>query len=238
LYLQLHPLLLSTFLESAPIAFPPSHTSNPSNVSEDTPLCLCLATTSLTEVLAKHVFSNASSSTAAIEVRSSVSDFLRRMAPYFPFRPARTASSSTGLSPAFSLSLSYANLGIFLAPRPPLLSFPRGIRRDLGWRGRIKAVEQAWTGMREQARKAQGKGKAGGADGWALEEVADWVIETMVTSTSFSALRLADVKDSPHQQTHWLYPLPQLPTPRSCQSSRSFSSNHHLRPAQLRPIPP
>jgi len=121
---------------------------------------------------------------------------------------------------------------------PIWVSFWLLVLRSCHSRGRIKAVEQAWTGMREQARKAQGKGKAGGADGWALEEVADWVIETMVTSTSFSALRLADVKDSPHQQTHWLYPLPQLPTPRSCQSSRSFSSNHHLRPAQLRPIPP
>lgn len=34
--------------------------------------------------------------------------------------------------------------------------------------------------MRKQGRVAKGKGKAGGADEWALEEVAAWAVDSLV----------------------------------------------------------
>lgn len=56
-------------------------------------------------------------------------------------------------------------------------------------------VEQAWDAMRAQNSKPKGKKKAGGgggssggADGWALEEVADWVVETLVRQAAHSCL--------------------------------------------------
>ena len=183
LYLQLQPLLLSTFLESAPTAFSPSSTSTSasSTNTEDIPLGLCSVTASLTEALAHPTLSASSAATPTEEVHAGVSDFLRRMAPYFPIRALKPASTPNGLSPAFALSLSYANLTVLLAPRPPVLVFPRGVRREVGWRGRVRAVEEAWTIMRTQRRKVTGKGKVGGADAWALEEVAEWVVEILVS---------------------------------------------------------
>jgi pre-rRNA-processing protein IPI1 len=111
------------------------------------------------------------------------------MAAWFPFRLPKAVTSS-GLSPAFSLSLSYANLAVLLAPRPPKLVFPRGLPRELGVRGRVRAVEQAWGLIRDQAMKAKGKGKAGGADVWALEEVAQWVVDVLVSALIWKRLEL------------------------------------------------
>ncbi|RSH89327.1 hypothetical protein EHS25_002439 [Saitozyma podzolica] len=197
LYLQLHPLLLSTFLESAPTAFSVSQSSlAASSSSEETSLALCTVCASLAEVLASTILSSetspasATAATAVLEdipaVRSSISDFLRRMAAWFPFHLPRagTATASSGLSPAFALSLSYAKLAVLLAPRPARLIFPRGRgrRRELGLRGRVRAVEEAWKTMRDQASRAKSKGKASGgvgADIWALEEVANWVEDVL-----------------------------------------------------------
>lgn len=48
-------------------------------------------------------------------------------------------------------------------------------------RGRVRVVEEAWKTMREQASRVKSKGKAGGgADIWALEEVANWVEDVLV----------------------------------------------------------
>jgi hypothetical protein len=82
--------------------------------------------------------------------------------------------------------LSYAKLAVLLAPRPARLIFPRGRgrRRELGLRGRVRAVEEAWKTMRDQASRAKSKGKASGgvgADIWALEEVANWVEDVLVS---------------------------------------------------------
>lgn len=121
------------------------------------------------------------------------------MAAWFPFRSSRTALSPTGLSPALALSLSYANLAVLLAPQPVKLEWPKSTpatRRDAGWRGRVKVVEQAWETMRAQASKAKGKGKAGGADVWALGEVADWVVDTLVSDPQMVVLSGADKQSS------------------------------------------
>jgi len=125
------------------------------------------------------------------EGRSAISDFLRRMSPYFPFRASRQTLTPAGLSPSFALSLSYANLAVFLAPQPPLLAFPPGPGRELGWRGKHKAIVDAWTVMREQAnssksneqmKKVKGKAKTGSVYAWALREVSEWVVDILVST--------------------------------------------------------
>ncbi|WWD18408.1 hypothetical protein CI109_102858 [Kwoniella shandongensis] len=193
LYIQLHPLLLSTFLESAPTAFSPSSTSSFSsssaNATEDIPLALCNTTASLTELLARAILTRAppNPSPELKEVRSCVSDFLKRMAAWFPFRsPKSQALTPSGLSPGFELSLAYSNLAVLLAPRPPALVWPEtttskgGPARQSRSAMRVKAVETAWGKMRETARDTgKGKGKASSADNWAMEEVAEWVKDVL-----------------------------------------------------------
>jgi len=117
------------------------------------------------------------------DVRHAISDFLRRMAPYFPFRsPSQAASSPTGLTPALELNIVYANLAILLAPPTPGLPAPKASRKELGWRERVKSVEEAWKEMRE-VNQRKSKGKKNG-DGWAMDEVAEWVIEALVSRTT------------------------------------------------------
>lgn len=155
----------------------------------DTPLELCIVTASLTEVLVRPILSHPSdggSSRSTIkEVRTSASDFLRRMSTYFPFDSrisAFTSSSNTGLPPNFELSLSYANLAILLSPAPIPLVLTHGQKRERGWKERVKAVEGAWKAMRGHARGGdQGKGKK--VDGWAVEEVAEWMVGILVGHT-------------------------------------------------------
>ncbi|WVQ80727.1 hypothetical protein IAT38_002832 [Cryptococcus sp. DSM 104549] len=183
LYIQLHPLLQSTFLEAAPTAFSPSSTTSPSG--EDIPLALCTTTASLTELLGRAILSRASSLPNAElkQVRACVSDFLKRMAAWFPFHSPRSQLPTPGgLTPGFELSLAYANLAVMLAPRPCALEFPQSLERgkkEVGWRERVKATEEAWRKMREMERVSKGKGKAGAADHWAMEEVAEWVDDVL-----------------------------------------------------------
>ncbi|WWC70685.1 uncharacterized protein I206_104636 [Kwoniella pini CBS 10737] len=180
LYISLHPLLLSTFLENAPTAFSPSSTSSGS--AEDIPLALCTTTASLTELLARAVLTRSTQSSSEIkEVRSCISDFLKRMAAWFPFSSTRlNVVTPSGLTAGFELSLVYSNLAVLLAPRPVELIWPKDLRKEPGWRERIKAVEAAWSQMRaRQNVKGKGKAKEKGADNWAMEEVASWVIEVL-----------------------------------------------------------
>ncbi|OCF40193.1 pre-rRNA-processing protein IPI1 [Kwoniella heveanensis CBS 569] len=213
LYIQLHPLLLSTFLESAPTAFSPSLGSFASASStEDIPLALCTTTATLTHLLGRSILASTKASSSGSttsdtylsaemkEARGCVSDFLKRMAAWFPFHASASASSTSGLratttaatlapsglTPAFELSLVYANLAMLLTPRPVELAYPRELTRgkkEVGWRERVKAIEIAWNDMREREKggnaKSKGKGKANGADHWAMEEVAEWVVDIL-----------------------------------------------------------
>lgn len=215
MYLQLAPLLLSTFLEAAPTAFAPSATVN---TTLDTPIALCLTTASLTLTLARPILR----STPRADVRNAVSDFLRRMAPYFPFR-AQSGPSPTGLTPALELNLVYSNLAILLAPPVPPLTLRNG-RKEAGWRERVKAVEEAWKGMREGQAGSRGKKKS---DGWAMGEVAEWVIEALVRDNP-PGFRLKSVSN-PHrlpQKTPWPRYSPRRHTPRSFPLSGPFLSSH------------
>jgi pre-rRNA-processing protein IPI1 len=100
------------------------------------------------------------------------------MAAWFPFHnPTTATSSSTGVSPAFELSLTYSKLAILLAPRPKVLVFPKS-KKEVGWKLRIRAIEESWREMR-LITKNKGKGKQ--ADGWALEEVSEWIISVLVS---------------------------------------------------------
>ncbi|KAK8858519.1 hypothetical protein IAR55_002746 [Kwoniella newhampshirensis] len=198
LYLQLHPLLLSTFLESAPTAFSPSQTwsfpSSSAASTEDIPLALCNTTAALTELLARAILTRASpnSSTELKAVRTCVSDFLKRMAAWFPFRsPKSQALTPSGLSPGFELSLTYSNLAVLLAPRPPELVWPentKGSARQTRSAMKVKAVQNAWEKMQEVTRdKGKGKGKTNGIDSWALEEVAEWVKDVLAPTKDMLA---------------------------------------------------
>lgn len=181
LYIQLHPLLLSTFLENAPTAFSPS-TATFTPAFEDIPLALCVMTASLTELLADAILTRATPDANTPELRqvkSCISDFHRRMTGWFPFNSGTTPTPS-GVTPGFELSLAYARLAVLLAPQPVELTFikhstKRG--KEVGWRERVKATEEAWKTMRE-AERAKGQGKTG-QNQWAMEEVADWVVEVL-----------------------------------------------------------
>ncbi|WVF69251.1 hypothetical protein IAT40_004027 [Kwoniella sp. CBS 6097] len=217
LYIQLHPLLLSTFLESAPTALSPSSTSLGSSGvgTEDIPLALCTTTATLTHLLARSILASTKSTSTSTasgnghlsaemkEARGCVSDFLKRMAAWFPFHTSTSSSSSkaaaaatlapSGLTPAFELSLVYANLAMILAPRPVELKYPKELirgKKEVGWREKVKAIEIAWNEMREREKgnaKSKGKGKASGAgsgsgagaDHWAMEEVAEWAVDIL-----------------------------------------------------------
>lgn len=172
MYAQLHPLLLATFLEAAPTAFSPSSSST--TTADETSLELCTVSASLAELLARHALAAPDMSRI---VRSNASDFLKRMAAWFPFsQPSTASTSSTGVSPAFELSLTYSNLAILLAPRPQPLVYPEG-KKEAGWKGRVRATEESWKAMRAVTK---GKSSSRGADGWALEEVSEWITTVLV----------------------------------------------------------
>ncbi|WVR06282.1 hypothetical protein IAU60_003312 [Kwoniella sp. DSM 27419] len=205
LYISLYPLLQSTFLEAAPTAFSPSSTPVASAGAEDVPMALCTITATLTELLARSILTRAPATLTPElkEVKNNVSDFLRRMAAWFPFHTSRSAAPTpSGVSPALELSMTYANLAVLLAPRPVTLKYPKDLligRREVTWKERVRAVDIAWNDMRERE-KGKGKGKANGADLWAMEEVAQWVVDTLapkkdilsqaqgLTPASYSAL--------------------------------------------------
>ncbi|WRT67705.1 uncharacterized protein IL334_004677 [Kwoniella shivajii] len=186
LYISLHPLLLSTFLENAPTAFSPSSTSTSlSSAGEDIPLALCTTTAALTELLARAIFTRSPTnpSSEIREVRGCVSDFLKRMAAWFPFSSHRlSVPTPSGLTAGFELSLVYSNLAVLLAPRPVELIWPKENKKEISWKERVKAIEVAWESMRQRERskgKGKGKGKGDGADEWAMEEVASWVVDIL-----------------------------------------------------------
>lgn len=181
LYNQLHSLLLATFLEAAPTAFSPSSSSL--TTTDQVSLELCSITASLTELLARFSLGDHTQPPHALfsTVRSQASDFLKRMAAWFPFtNPSLTTTITTpsGVSPLFELSLAYSKLAILLAPKPKSLEYPRG-KKEVGWKARVRATEESWKAMRADVR-GKGKGKGRSADGWALEEVAEWIITVLV----------------------------------------------------------
>jgi pre-rRNA-processing protein IPI1 len=183
LYTQLHPLLLSTFLEAAPNAFSPSSSSF--STADDTSLELCSVTAALAEILARSILAHDADTADIRAVRSIASDFLKRMAAWFPFSNPTSATSS-GVSPAFELSLTYSKLAILLAPRPKGLVFPKG-KKEVGWKVRIRATEESWKEMKAIGK---GKGKGRSADGWALEEVSEWIISVLVRLLAVSSIEV------------------------------------------------
>ncbi|KAL7419747.1 rRNA processing protein [Cryptotrichosporon argae] len=182
LYTSLHPLFVSTFLESAPTAFSPSITAAPS-ASRDVHVGLCTVAAQLECMLATAILAGSSpsaSSSPHSAVRSTVSDFLRRLAAYFPFAPPPAgrapapALDPAGVAPAFALSLAYANLAVLLAPRPARPTYAPGSARESAWRRKARAIEAAWA---EAARA-----KASGGDRLALHRVAEWVVDVLTPS--------------------------------------------------------
>ncbi|EIW73638.1 hypothetical protein TREMEDRAFT_67469 [Tremella mesenterica DSM 1558] len=182
LYIQVQPLLQTTFLEAAPQAFSPSTTSLTPVGSLEQSLDLCLVSASMTHVLARAIFSH--NSPAPLKVTEGVIDFIKRMTPYFPFKPFHSGTTKDN-DAHFQLSLTYASLVMLLAPKPPLLRL-KGRREG---EGRKEAVEEAWNTMTKQIRKGRSE---------ALDEVAEWVIDCLaprqdllqplLTPSSYSSL--------------------------------------------------
>ena len=139
-------------------------------------MSLCLVSASLTVTLAKPTLSGTDHQPA---VRQSVSDFLRRMSPYFPF-PNRPSPS--GISPGFDISLAFASLVMSVGPSPPRLLLPRTTESE-GWKGRIKAIQQAWSqaGSLPQTTKSSSTKAGGFSLDWAVSEVADWICMALVS---------------------------------------------------------
>jgi hypothetical protein len=65
---------------------------------------------------------------------------------------------------------------------------PKASRKELGWREKVKAVENAWKDMRE-VNQRKIKGKKNG-DGWAMDEVAEWVNEALASCFSVHSAKL------------------------------------------------
>ncbi|GMK54002.1 hypothetical protein CspeluHIS016_0105880 [Cutaneotrichosporon spelunceum] len=157
-YAALHSLLLNTFMESAPAAFATSSSS------DDTALALCTESAGLVRLFASALLGDYAPSDAA-PTRGRVSEFLKRMAAYFPF---------SGSEAHFALSLDYARLATLLAPPAPPLAQKRG-----GWRARVRAVEAAWTAMK-------GTHKANAA---ALAAAAEWAADALAPADALTTLQ-------------------------------------------------
>jgi pre-rRNA-processing protein IPI1 len=189
-YLALHALLLSTFMEAAPSAFPPSSASTSTSV-DDVSLNLCSVCVELVWVFAR-TFLNAeafNSLATATELRNSFSEFLKRMTAWFPFnKPTQAASDAAGVM--FGLSLNYAKLAATLAPQAPPILLPR--HRN-GWRYRVRAIDAAWGGMKT----SKSKSKAA-TNEVAFRLAAEWIEDCLAPATdalapAISATAYADL---------------------------------------------
>lgn len=90
----MHPLLLATLMESAPVAFSLSaQNSNPSALlNADVHLSLCRTIMELVAVLGGQVLAQQRSDPAVGEVRKAVSSIVTRMSVWFPFGASASAA--------------------------------------------------------------------------------------------------------------------------------------------------
>jgi hypothetical protein len=107
------------------------------------------------------------------------------MSAYFPFAaPLTSSGSSTGLGAGLELNLAYARLAALLAPQPSPLDFTRAEgqwAKETTGRKKIRAIEAAWEKMRAEGEKRRSKGKGKAAENWAMDEVAAWIADILVS---------------------------------------------------------
>ncbi|ORX40183.1 hypothetical protein BD324DRAFT_616690 [Kockovaella imperatae] len=186
LYDQLAPLLVSTFMESAPVAFAPNR-SNATSVDQ-TATSLCLVSASLTVHLAGAIRRDSGSDRA---IRQTVFAFIRRMTPYFPFPSGRAAASTTlnGLTHGFEMSLAFASLVTLLLPATPVMTLPRSLASQ-GWVGRVQLINEAWSKIQlSSAVTSSGTGDI--SEEWAIGEVADWISTCLATTQDVTTAPLS-----------------------------------------------
>lgn len=168
-YLSLHSLLVATFMEAAPSAFSVSSTATTDQVALD----LCSVCVDLVTVCARALLGQAdfASLDSAKELRSAFSEFLKRMAAYFPFGRGEGAASAAS-DAVFGMSLNYAKLAVALAPVPPAIA-PQPV-----WKRRVRAIDTAWRGVSNKSDPA-------------LAAAADWVASCLEPSTDALAPQLS-----------------------------------------------
>lgn len=123
---------------------------------------------------------------AAAELKSSFSDYVRRMSGWFPFNKGSLAATDASAI-MFELSLHYAKLAAVLAPKAPAITLAR--RKD-GWRYRVRAIEAAWAGL-----KTGSGGKAASNDA-AFRFAAEWIEECLVSAKEIRATRPPRIADA------------------------------------------
>ncbi|KAL1413116.1 rRNA processing protein [Vanrija albida] len=179
-YLSLHSLLLSTFMESAPSVFGPSQSAP---ASDDIYLNLCSVCAELECIVAQVLLGHTEfhSLPEAGQLRSSFSEFLKRMTAWFPFNKESSAASDSSAT-LFGLSLSYVKLAAILAPKPPTVVLRTGkMAKDFGWRQRVRAIETSWKAA------AQPQGKHSGAEEVAFNLASEWLEESLEPNTDVLA---------------------------------------------------
>ncbi|KAL7417489.1 hypothetical protein BDY24DRAFT_375058 [Mrakia frigida] len=166
LYLTLHPLLVSTFLDTAPTAFSPSGSAT--SVSHaDVNLELVAVVGELLGTLGRTVLRDTSEIPKPMfaSVKTSLRNLLGHMAVYFPFNSStfqRRDVKSEALLLSLSLSFSslVAQVSLTQAHLPPRT-------KSSNPQERAKALEDCYAKMR--------KGMANGGEKKLVEQVAEWV---------------------------------------------------------------
>ncbi|GHJ88879.1 hypothetical protein NliqN6_5281 [Naganishia liquefaciens] len=173
LYMHMHPLLLATLMESAPVAFSlSSMTSNPAaHVHADVHLSLCRTIMELVSVLGGQVLVQRSNDPATgTEVKKAISAIIVRMSAYFPFGSSVSAAERIGAEVKDmheQLCLYYANIVVLLPAAPGRLP-PRQKTSN------PHATVQQMTKEFERVARARSA-----KDEENLRRVADWLAELL-----------------------------------------------------------
>ncbi|KAJ9108480.1 hypothetical protein QFC20_003386 [Naganishia adeliensis] len=172
LYLHMHPLLIATLMESAPVAFSLSTlNSNPAALlSADVHLSLCRTIMELVSVLGGQVLSQQRSDPSVGEVKKAISAIITRMSVYFPFGASASAAERIGAEVKDiheQLCLYHASLVVLIPPAPGRLPPKQKTSNP-------HAVVQQMTKEYERVARARSS-----KDDDNLRRVADWLADLL-----------------------------------------------------------
>lgn len=129
LYFNLHPLLLSSLLESATPAFGLSQHASGGKTTPEVHLELCSTISDLVLALASPVLESPRLTKAHPDVKKQAHTIVTKLTPYFPFGGFSSSfkrSTSSLAETQISLSVTYSSLVVLLQPSPdPLPLIPK-----------------------------------------------------------------------------------------------------------------